>query len=89
MMKTVKQLTAEEKLRLICGKGRWYTEDFGGKLPQIMVSDGPVGLRTERERFGKTETIPAVGYPAIQLLANTWSTECAQEMGECLADDCL
>ena len=41
-MKTVKELSAEEKLRLICGKGRWYTEDFGGKLPQIMVSDGPV-----------------------------------------------
>ena len=89
-MKTVKELSAEEKLRLICGKGRWYTEDFGGKLPHIMVSDGPVGLRTERDtEDGKTETIPAVGYPAIQLLANTWSTECARQMGACLADDCL
>ena len=89
-MKTVKELSAEEKLRLICGKGRWYTEDFGGKLPHIMVSDGPVGLRTEREtEDGKTETIPAVGYPSVQLLANTWSTACAALMGECLADDSL
>ncbi len=89
-MKTIKDLTVQEKLRLICGKGRWYTEDFGGKLPHITVSDGPVGLRTEREtEDGKTETIPAVAYPAIQLLANTWSTECARQMGECLADDCI
>ena len=55
-----------------------------------MVSDGPVGLRTEREtEDGKTETIPAVGYPSVQLLANTWSTACAALMGECLADDSL
>lgn len=32
-MKTIKDLTVQEKLRLICGKGRWYTEDFGGETP--------------------------------------------------------
>ena len=89
-MKTVKELSTEEKLRLICGKGRWHTEDLGGKLPNVMVADGPVGLRMERKtEDGKTEAIPAVAYPAIQLLANTWSTECARQMGKCLAEDCL
>lgn len=85
-----KDLTAQEKLRLICGQDRWRTVSLDGKLPQIMVSDGPTGLRTEQtDENGKTYTIPAVSYPSIQLLANTWSTESARSMGACLADDCL
>lgn len=87
---TVKDLTAEEKLRFICAKGFWYTEDFGGKLPSVCVSDGPTGLRAERyDEKGEKYTVPSIAYPGIQLLANTWSRECARKMGECLADDCI
>ena len=87
---TAKELTAEEKLRLICGQGFWRTDDLGGKLPQIFMSDGPVGLRTMKAgEDGKEYTVPATAYPSIQMLANTWSTACAQKMGECLADDCI
>lgn len=86
---TVKDLTAEEKLRLICAKEFWYTEDFGGKLPSVCVSDGPVGLRAERiNEKGEKHTVPSVAYPSVQMLANTWNKECARRMGECLADDC-
>ena len=81
-------LTIEEKLRLICGKGSWHTEDFGGKLPAVSMSDGPVGLRTMYQaENGTWETYPAVAYPSVQLLANTWSEDCARLMGECLGDD--
>lgn len=87
---TLKDLTAEEKLRLICAKGAWYTEDFEGKLPTVCVSDGPVGLRAERfDEKGEKYIVPSVAYPSVQSLANTWSRECAREMGECLADDCI
>lgn len=87
---SVKDLTVQEKLRLICGQDCWHTVSLGGKLPQITVSDGPNGLRTEQtDENGKTYAIPAVAYPSIQLLANTWSTESARTMGACLADDCL
>ena len=87
---TIKDLTAEEKLRLICAKGAWYTEDFDGKLPTVCVSDGPVGLRAERvNEKGEQYIVPSVAYPSVQSLANTWSRECAREMGECLADDCI
>ena len=90
MIKSAKELTAEEKMRLICGKDFWHTDDLGGKLPQITVADGPVGLRVVKERRedGTETSYPSVAYPSIQLLANTWSTESAKEMGECLADDC-
>ena len=82
-------LRAEQKLRLLCGKGAWNTEDFDGALPRASMSDGPVGLRTVRKgEDGKEQTIPAVGYPSVQVLANTWSVSCAEKMGEALADDC-
>lgn len=91
MIKSAKELTAEEKMRLICGKDFWHTDDLGGKLPQITVADGPVGLRVVKERKADgTETAyPATAYPSIQLLANTWSVECAKEMGMSLGDDCI
>ena len=87
---TVKDLSAEEKLRLICGKGIWTTEDFDGKIPNVWMSDGPVGLRkSELDADGNwVRDYPSIAYPALQCLANSWSRECAREMGEALADDC-
>ena len=61
-MKKLEELSVQEKLRLICGKDFWHTEDFDGKLPQLSVSDGPVGLRTERQEGGESTTIPAVAF---------------------------
>lgn len=79
------------KLRLICGKDFWHTDDLGGKIPQITVADGPSGLRIVKERAedGSETAYPAAAYPAISLLANTWNRAAAAEMGECLADECL
>lgn len=89
-MKTVKDFTVEEKLRLLCGVGDWYTEDFNGKLPRVRMSDGPVGLRTtEPDGQGGERTVPAIAYPSAQVIANTWDRECARMMGECLAEDCI
>ena len=86
-----KNLTAEEKLRLICGQDSWHTADLNGKIPQITVSDGPVGVRkSEFDENGVWKRdLPAVAYPAIQCLANTWSRALARKMGASLADDCL
>jgi len=86
----VNDLTAAEKLRLLCAVGNWHTADLDGKLSKVCVSDGPAGLRTERiDEKGAPVTLPAVAYPCPQLLANTWNRECAREMGACLADDCI
>lgn len=86
---TVNDLSSEEKLRLLCSNGFWYTMDFDGKLPAVAVSDGPVGVRAERNNEkGEKVTLDSVSYPSAQLLANTWDKDCAVLMGECLADDC-
>ena len=84
IMKTVKDLTAEQKLRLICGRDCWTTVSFDG-VPSFVMSDGPVGLRTDRGEGA----LPAVAYPAAQVLANSWNAELAYEVGEALADDCI
>ncbi len=78
-----KDLSIEEKLRLLCSDGFWCTYDCGGKLPKVAVSDGPVGLRTMRDH----DTLSSIAYPSMQSLANTWNRELASTMGECLADD--
>ena len=90
-MKTVKELSTEEKLRLICGKDFWHTVDLDGKIPSVKMSDGPSGLRVvvSREESGKEESSPAVAYPAIHMLANSWEPNAAKKMGECLGDDAL
>ena len=89
-MKTVQNLTTEEKIRLICAKGFWNTEDLEGKLPSLTVSDGPVGVRKVAvDENGRQYDLPSVAYPAIQCLANSWSEELARGIGEALADDCL
>jgi hypothetical protein len=64
---SVKDLSIEEKLRLLCSDGFWYTYDCNGKLPRIAVSDGPVGLRAMRNE----DTLPSIAYPSLQSLANT------------------
>ena len=88
---TVKDLTAEEKLRLICSDGFWHTVDLGGKIPKVTVSDGPIGVRQAEHDENNVwkRDIPAIAYPAVQNLANSWSRDGAREMGEALADDCI
>ena len=40
-------LTIEEKIRLLSGDGSWHTYDCNGKIPKIMMTDGPHGLRKQ------------------------------------------
>lgn len=85
---TVKDLTIQEKLRLVCGKDFWHNEDLGGKLPCLHMTDASMGIRMPDESNdwnGK----PSVAYPSLQMLANTWNTETVKKYAECVADDCL
>ncbi len=90
----VKELSLEEKLKLVMGKNAWQTEDLDGKIPPVVVADGPVGLRKtvttdwDGNTF-KTKTLPAVAYPSFEVLSQTWNPALAYAMGECLADDCI
>ena len=83
----LKQLTVEEKLRLLCGKDAWNTCDFNGKLPFVKVTDASMGVRTAKDDGSGDK--PSVSYTSAQMLANTWNLQTVRAYAECVADDCL
>jgi len=96
MKKTVDKstLSIAQKTKLLVGKNGWQLDDLDGALYQVSVADGPVGLRkTSTVEWGeeafKLRDLPSVAYPSIEVLAQTWNTALAYEMGECLANDCI
>lgn len=85
---TGKDLTIQEKLRLLCGKDFWHNEDLGGKLPCLHMTDASMGIRMPDESNDWNGKL-SVAYPSLQMLANTWSTDTVKRYAECVADDCL
>ena len=80
-----------EKIKLVMAKDFWETEDLGGKLGKIKVSDGPVGLRclAITDSWENDSIYPAVAYPCYQMLSQTWNLSLAHKMGRAIADDCI
>lgn len=73
------RLTAEEKLSYIGGINNFYIQAIPRlSIPEIKMSDGPVGVRT----FGKT-----TAYPAGILTAATWDTILVSRLGHALGKD--
>lgn len=87
---TAKELTNEEKARLVIGKNTWHNEDLGGKVPVFMMSDGPVGVRHPRDVNSATsDTAPSIAYPCFEALSQTWNLELANKLGKAIANDCM
>ena len=73
------RLTAEEKLSYIGGYNNFYIQAIPRlSIPEIKMSDGPVGVRT----YGKT-----TAYPAGILTAATWDTTLVNKLGHALGKD--
>lgn len=88
----VAAMTLEEKAGLCSGGDFWHTkavERLG--IPDIMVSDGPHGLRKqdlEGDHLGVNDSISAVCFPAGCGTATSFNRELIQSMGEALGDEC-
>lgn len=84
-------ISNEEKIKLVMAKDWWETEDLGGKIGKIKVSDGPVGLRclAVTDSWANDSIYPSVAYPCYQMLSQTWNLSLARKMGRALADDCM
>lgn len=84
-------ITNEEKLRLVMAKDWWQTDDLGGKIGKVKVSDGPVGLRclAVTDSWANDSIYPSVAYPCYQMLSQTWNLSMAHKMGRAIADDCV
>lgn len=86
MKYSLKDLTLEEKMRLLCGKDHWHIYDANGKLPVMHLSDGPNGLRKIDEN---RKTVKTTAMPNISVLANAWNKDLAFLDGATIADDCI
>lgn len=88
----VKQLTLSEKAGLCSGEDFWHTkavERLG--IPNIMVSDGPHGLRKqdlEGDHLGVNDSISAVCFPAGCGAATSFNRELIHQMGQALGEEC-
>ena len=86
----VKNLSGEEKLRLVMARNSWSNYTLGGKLYQFNVSDATCGLRKKVDlEDDDSETEPSIAYPSSQMLANSWDVKLAEEFGRAVANDSI
>ena len=86
---TLKNLTNDEKIRLLTGDGAWHTYDCNGKIPKICMTDGPHGLRKVAvEKHGDIEnSIPATCFPTACAAASSWNPEVTAAMATAIAKE--
>ena len=89
----IEKMTLEEKASLCSGKDYWHLVGIERlELPEIMVSDGPHGLRKHNDKKEKTDimgSVPAICFPTASATACSWDEELLFEMGQALGDECL
>ena len=87
------QLILEEKASLCSGNDFWHlksVERLG--LNNIMVTDGPHGLRKqagESDFVGLNKSVPATCFPTASATGSSWDIKLMKEMGEALGEECL
>ncbi len=90
--KLISLMTLEEKAGLCSGLDFWHTkpvERLG--IPSVMVSDGPHGLRKQRDdadRSGVNDSISAVCFPAGCAAAASFDRSLFWRLGTALGEEC-
>lgn len=88
----VSQMTLEEKAALLTGEDSWHVRNCPRLgIAHTMVSDGPHGLRKERENAQGSlfkESIEAVCFPSAVGMASSFNTDALQKLGETLGEEC-
>ena len=87
----VAQMTLEEKAALCTGASAWTTTPIPRlDLPELLVSDGPHGLRRVPEvQSMSSQSLPATCFPTASSTAAGWDVDLLREMGEALAEEAI
>ena len=89
----IAQMTLQEKAEFCSGADFWHLQSLERLgIPRIMVTDGPHGLRKQKEKKDKNElmsSVPAVCFPTAVTTACSWDPELIEKMGEALGEECL
>lgn len=85
--KIISELTVEEKISLLSGDGDWHTNNCHGKLPALMMTDGPHGIRKAvTEDVGDiNNSFPATCFPTASAIASSWNPKMSELMGKTIA----
>lgn len=88
----VGKMSLEEKASLISGKNFWYLKGIERlNLPEIMLTDGPHGLRKQAgdaDHLGISKSVPAVSFPTAAASACSFDPNLLYEMGVALGEEC-
>lgn len=84
----VEELTVEEKIKMLTGKGGFETQDLDGKLKRYILADGPHGVKVVDVQTASDRN-KATAFPCMQNLGNSWDEESARLMGNVIAEDCI
>ena len=84
----IKKMTLEEKTSLCVGGSYWKSkgiERLG--IPEIVMSDGPHGLRFSKldpKKLGLNDSEVSTCFPTGATIANTWNKELVYKLGKAL-----
>jgi Fibronectin type III-like domain len=73
--------TLEERAALTAGSSTWTTAGIPGVLPELLLSDGPHGLRVPGAGSIACRSAPATCFPTAAALGSSWNPDLAAEVG--------
>lgn len=83
------KLSLLDKIKLLDGADVWHTKSVSN-LPQIMVADGPHGLRKQNvdgDNLGIGGSVPATAFPTASLLACSWDIDLISMVAKAIAKE--
>nr|WP_090885981.1 glycoside hydrolase family 3 C-terminal domain-containing protein [Evansella caseinilytica] len=88
----ISEMTLEEKASLCSGASFWRTKEVERmKIPSLMLTDGPHGLRKQKEgedHLGIHQSVPATCFPSAAGLACSWDRTLMEKVGAALGEEC-
>lgn len=88
----IERMSLYEKAAFCSGADFWHLQHSEMlDIPEIMVTDGPHGLRKQKTHKEKGDILgsePAVCFPTAVTTSCSWDTELLREMGEALGEEC-
>ena len=89
--KVIDKMTLEEKASLCVGFDYWHSREIEKyNIPQITMSDGPHGLRVQKNKsdnLGINESEISTCFPAASALSNSWNSKLLYLLGQTLGEE--